>query len=90
MPSDHSSERQRSGRPTIDDPAVVRDWLIDIIEHNTGGPQPAAAHVPSIVGIAARASLDPGTVRSVLDTLVEEGVLERHTDSDGDVHVALT
>lgn len=83
MPSEYSADNQRSER-RIDDPAIVRERVLGIINHNTGGPQPSAARVSAIVGIAARAHLAPATVRSVLDELAAEGEIERHsTDGRG-------
>lgn len=61
-----------------------------IIEHNTGGPQPPAARVTSIVSIAARAGLDLAAVRSVLEELAASGEIERHTTTNGETRVALT
>ncbi len=90
MSGEYSSNSQRTERRPIDDSAIVRERIQAIIEHNTGGPQPPAARVTSVVGIAARAGLDLAVVRSVLDELVADGMIERSTTDCGETRVALT
>lgn len=89
MPRESPSDGQDAVRRSLDDPAIVRKRVLAIIAHNTGGSQPSAARVTSVVSIAARADFDVATVRSVLDELVAEGGIERHTTATGETRVAL-
>ncbi len=66
-----------SGENSSDESAIVRERVQTIIDHNTGGPQPPAARETSVISIAARAGLDPATVRSVLEELAADGEIDR-------------
>lgn len=53
LAGESSADKQHSERRPITNPALVRKQVLGIIEHNTGGPQPAATRVTSVVSIAA-------------------------------------
>lgn len=89
MSGEYSANGERPERRPITDPAIVRKRVQAIIVHNTGGPQPSVARVTSIIGIAARAGLDPATVRSVLDELAADGEIDRQTSANEETRVVL-
>lgn len=85
----YSSNGSQSKRSPIDDSETVRERVLGVIEHNTGGPHPSAAQEPVIIEIATQADLDPATVRTVLDDLAADGVIECHTTPPSEGRVAL-
>jgi len=59
--------------PDDSDKQDVKERVIRIIKHQTGGPQPPAADLRLIKLIASHANYDPSHIEWAVDTLVDQG-----------------
>lgn len=68
---------------TRTDPEYVRDRVLGTIDKQTGGPQPDAVHVGSLMQILASSNVDTDVARETLGELVKEGaVVKEHPDGE--------